>query len=305
MPLPQTKFIWMDGQMVPWEDAKIHVLSHVVHYGTSWFEGIRAYRTAKGTAIFRLEEHLHRLGQSLKIYHSELPYSVEELAEVCKRVIRENGLDSCYLRPVAFRGYHELGLYPLRCPLHVAVAAWEWGRYLGEDALESGVDVGVSSWSRMYPNTLPTASKAGGNYMNAQLIRIEAMNNGYSEGIALSPQGYVSEGSGENIFMVFDGKLYTPPFGASILPGITRATVITLAKEAGYEVVEEQIPRGMLYTAEEIFFTGTAAEITPVRSVDKITIGAGKPGPFTREIQRRFFDVIHNGNDPHGWLSFV
>lgn len=305
MPLPQTKFIWMDGQMVPWEDAKIHVLSHVVHYGTSWFEGIRAYRTAKGTAIFRLEEHLHRLGQSLKIYHSELPYSVEELAEVCKRVIRENGLDSCYLRPVAFRGYHELGLYPLRCPLHVAVAAWEWGRYLGEDALESGVDVGVSSWSRMYPNTLPTASKAGGNYMNAQLIRIEAMNNGYSEGIALSPQGYVSEGSGENIFMVFDGKLYTPPFGASILPGITRATVITLAKEAGYEVVEEQIPRGMLYTAEEIFFTGTAAEITPVRSVDKIKIGAGKPGPFTREIQRRFFDVIHNGNDPHGWLSFV
>jgi branched-chain amino acid aminotransferase len=295
----------MDGQMVPWEDAKIHVLSHVVHYGTSWFEGIRAYRTAKGTAIFRLEEHLHRLGQSLKIYHSELPYSVEELAEVCKRVIRENGLDSCYLRPVAFRGYHELGLYPLRCPLHVAVAAWEWGRYLGEDALESGVDVGVSSWSRMYPNTLPTASKAGGNYMNAQLIRIEAMNNGYSEGIALSPQGYVSEGSGENIFMVFDGKLYTPPFGASILPGITRATVIILAKEAGYEVVEEQIPRGMLYTAEEIFFTGTAAEITPVRSVDKITIGAGKPGPFTREIQRRFFDVIHNGNDPHGWLSFV
>lgn len=305
MPLPKTEFIWMNGDFVRWDDAKIHVLSHVVHYGSSWFEGIRAYKTERGTAIFRLHEHIKRLENSLKIYHAELPYSKEELAEVCLEVVRKNKLGSCYIRPIVYRGYNELGVYPLNCPVEVSVAAWEWGKYLGDSAIDEGVDVCVSSWSRPAPNTLPTMSKAGGNYMNAQLMRIEAIINGYNEAIGLSVHGYVSEGSGENIFLVYEGVLYTTPLGASILPGVTRASAVKIARELGVPVILEQIPREMLYTCDELFFTGTAVEITPVVSVDKIKVGNGKVGPITKAIQKRFFDVVKSGDDPYNWLTFI
>jgi branched-chain amino acid aminotransferase len=305
MPLPKTEYIWMNGEFVSWDKAQIHVLSHVVHYGTSWFEGIRAYHTERGTAIFRLQEHIKRLGNSLKIYHSQIPYTEEELCRACIDTVKKNNLQSCYIRPIVFRGYGELGINPMRCPVDVAIAAWEWGQYLGDTALQEGVDVCVSSWHRLAPNTLPSLSKAGGNYMNAQLIKIEAMNNGYSEAIALSVHGYISEGSGENIFLVHDGTLYTPPLGASILSGVTRATVLAIAKEFGIPVVEEQIPRAMLYTVDEIFFTGTAVEITPVRSVDRIAIGNGSVGPITKRIQDRFFEIVRTGSDPYGWLTFI
>lgn len=305
MAIPQTEYIWKNGEFIGWNDAQLHVLSHAVHYGSSWFEGIRAYKTARGTAVFRLQEHLRRLHNSLRIYNSILPYSVEELTTACIELIKKNGLQACYIRPLALRGYGELGIFPLNCPLDVYIAAWEWGKYLGEEALEKGVDVGVASWNRLAPNTLPTLSKAGGNYMNAQLIRIEAHAHGYSEAIALSVDGYVSEGSGENIFLVQDGTLYTPPLGASILSGVTRATVLTIAKELGIPVCEIQIPRAMLYTVDEIFFTGTAVEITPVRSVNKTPIGNGAVGPLTRAIQARFFACVQQGEDPYGWLTFV
>lgn len=305
MAIPQTEYIWKNGEFIHWDDAKIHVLSHVVHYGTSWFEGIRAYETDRGTAVFRLQEHLKRLQNSLKIYNSILPYSIEEMSEACLELIRKNELQSCYIRPFALRGYNELGIFPLNCPLEVYIAVWEWGKYLGEDALEKGVDVCVASWNRLAPNTLPTLSKAGGNYMNAQLIRIEANTHGYSEAIALSVDGYVSEGSGENIFMVQEGVLYTPPLGSSILSGVTRASVLTIARELDIPVCEMQIPRAMLYTVDEIFFTGTAVEITPVRSVNKVPIGDGSVGPITRRIQERFFACVKKGEDPYGWLTFV
>ncbi len=305
MAIPQTEYIWKNGEIIGWNDAQIHVLSHVVHYGTSWFEGIRAYETPRGTGIFRLHEHLKRLHNSLKIYNSVLPYSVEELVQACVELVQKNNLKSCYIRPFALRGYGELGIFPLNCPLDVYIAAWEWGKYLGEEALEKGVDVCVASWNRLAPNTLPTLSKAGGNYMNAQLMRIEANTHGYSEAIALSVDGYVSEGSGENIFLVQDGVLYTPPLGASILSGVTRASVLTIAKDLGIPICEIQIPRAMLYTVDEIFFTGTAVEITPVRSVNRITIGDGIVGPITRQVQERFFDCVKNGNDPYGWLTFI
>ena len=305
MAIPQTEHIWKNGEFIGWNDAQIHVLSHVVHYGTSWFEGIRAYDTARGTGVFRLQEHLQRLKNSLKIYNSILPYSVEEMAEACVELIKKNNLQSCYIRPFALRGYAELGIFPLNCPLDVYIAVWEWGKYLGDEALDKGVDVCVASWSRLAPNTLPTLSKAGGNYMNAQLMRIEANTHGYSEAIALSVDGYVSEGSGENIFLVQEGVLYTPPLGASILSGVTRASVLTIARELGIPICEIQIPRAMLYTVDEIFFTGTAVEITPVRSVNKVPIGEGTVGPITRRIQERFFDCVQNGNDPYGWLTFI
>jgi branched-chain amino acid aminotransferase len=297
--------IWMNGQFVNWDDAKIHVLSHVVHYGSSLFEGVRCYNTKKGTAVFRLPEHTKRLFNSCKIYRMTIPFTHEQLNQAQLELIRINKLESCYIRPVAYRGYHALGVDPTGCPIDVAIAVWRWGKYLGADALEKGVDVCVSSWNRMAPNTFPAMAKAGANYMNSQLIKLEAIQNGYVEGIALDHNGMVSEGSGENIFLVYDGDLITPPYSGSILPGITRNTVMTLAKEMGLNVIEGNVPREMLYIADEVFLTGSAAEISPIRSIDRIQIGQGVAGPITRQLQKAFFDVIENGNDKHGWLTFV
>lgn len=305
MPLPKTEYIWMNGKFVKWDDAKIHVLSHVVHYGSSWFEGLRAYNTKKGTAIFRLPEHIHRLALSVKIYRGEMPFSEEEMCKATIDLVRKNNLQSCYIRPVVYRGYGELGVYPLTCPLEAAIGTWQWGKYLGKEALDQGVDVCVSSWSRLSNNSMPASSKAGGNYLNSQLVRMEALQHGYAEGIGLDAHGNVSEGSGENIFFVQDGKIYTPPLSSSILQGITRASVVQIAKDIGIDIIETTIPRSMLYTADEIFFSGTAVEVTPVRSVDTIKVRDGKVGEITRQVQRVFFDVVENAVDPHGWLTFI
>ena len=305
MPISPVAKIWMNGKLVNWADANIHILSHVVHYGSSWFEGIRCYETKKGSAIFRLDKHLERLYDSVKIYHAEIPFKRKQLEEAILQTIQVNGMKSCYIRPIVYRGYGDVGVNPLHNPVDVSIAVWEWGTYLGDAALASGIDVCVSSWTRPAPNTLPTVAKAGGNYLNSQLIKMEAVKAGFTEGIALDIFGYVSEGSGENIFMVKNGDVYTPPFTSSILPGVTRSTVITLLKEAGYRLVEGPVSRELLTIADELFFTGTAAEITPIRSVDRMPVGEGKPGPITKDVQRRFFDVVHNGNDPHGWLKFV
>jgi len=303
--LKPTEKIWHNGRFIAWDDAKIHVLSHVTSYGSSVFEGIRCYETPTGPAIFRVKEHIRRLADSAKIYRIELKYRVDELAEAMAELIRLNRLKSCYLRPIALRGYGDVGVLPNN-PTEVYIACWEWGKYLGEEALASGVDVCVSSWTRIAPNTLPALAKAGANYMNSQLIRMEAHTNGYAEGIALDESGYVSEGSGENIFVVRDGKILTPPLGASVLPGITRDTIIQLAQSMGISVSETLVPREMLYIADEVFFSGTAAEITPIRSVDRIEIGKGARGPITEKLQKAFFGII-NGEAPdrHGWLTPV
>jgi len=305
MSVKPVKKIWMNGKMVDWADANIHVLSHVVHYGSSWFEGIRCYNTAKGPAIFRLDKHLERLFDSVKIYHAEIPYQRPELEAAILETIRVNELKSCYIRPIVYRGYGDVGVNPLNNPVDIAIAVWEWGTYLGADALEKGIDVCVSSWTRPAPNTLPTISKAGGNYLNSQLVKIEAIKAGFSEGIALDVFGFVSEGSGENIFMVKNGDVYTPHFASSILPGVTRSSVMTILREKGYRLIEGPVSRELLTIADELFFTGTAAEITPIRSVDRFPISDGKPGPITRDVQKGFFDVVKNGNDSHGWLKFV
>jgi branched-chain amino acid aminotransferase len=305
MPIPKTRLIWMNGRFVPWDKAQVHVLSHALHYGSSWFEGIRAYRTRRGTAVFRLHDHMRRLHDSCKIYYTDLPYSTEQLAEATIELLRRNELREGYIRPIVFRGYGEMGVTPFGCPVEVAIAAWKWGRYLGGDPLERGVDVCVSSWMRLHGNTLPTVAKAAANYMNSQLVRIEALRHGYDEGLTLDAHGNLSEGSGENVFLVRDGVLYTPPIAASILPGITRATVFQLARDAGIPIVEQVIPRAMLYVADEVFLTGTAAEITPVRTIDRITIGSGTVGPVTRTIVERFLAVVRDGDDPYGWLTFV
>jgi len=305
MPVKKVEKIWMNGQLVNWDDAKIHILSHVVHYGSSWFEGIRCYNTAKGSAILRLDAHLRRLYDSCKIYRAEIPYNKLQLEQAIKETIHANKLKACYIRPIVYRGYGEVGVNPTGCPIDVTIAVWEWGAYLGKEALEKGIDVGVSSWHRPAPNTFPTIAKAGGNYLNSQLIKLEAVANGYVEGIALDVTGNISEGSGENIFLVRDKTLFTPPLSAALLPGVTRSCMVTLAKDLGFAVVEMTIPREMLFTVDEVFFTGTAAEITPIRSVDRIPIGEGKPGPMTKELQKAFFDVIHNGNDKHKWLNFI
>jgi branched-chain amino acid aminotransferase len=300
-----TEKIWFNGQFIAWDDAKIHVLSHVVSYGSSVFEGIRCYETASGPAIFRLREHVRRLIDSARIYRMDtFRFSQEELAEAMIELVNVNKLKSCYLRPIALRGYGEIGVNGLNNPVDVYIACWEWGKYLGEHGLSNGVDVCISSWMRIAPNTLPALSKAGANYMNSQLIRMEAVTNGYDEGIALDASGNVSEGSGENIFVVRDGKIVTPPLGASILPGITRDSILTLAADLGIPVVESIIPRELLYIADEVFFTGTAAEVTPVRSIDRIQIGKGKCGPITEKLQREFFAIV-NGTTPdrHNWLS--
>lgn len=304
--MQKSDVIWFNGELVPWDAATIHVLSHVVHYGSSVFEGIRCYATPSGPAIFRLKEHTRRLFDSAKIYRMPIPYTPDQINAACKAVVAANKLESAYLRPVAYRGYGELGVDPRPCPVDVAIAALNWGRYLGEEALEQGVDVGVSSWWRIAPNTLPALAKVGANYMNSQLIRLEAAEHGYSEGIALDTQGFVSEGSGENLFLIRDGRIFTPPLNASVLPGITRDTVITLAADLGYQVVQERLPREALYIADELFFTGTAAEVSPIRSVDGIQIGIGRRGPITEQLQSAFFDVI-NGEIPDrwGWLEQV
>jgi branched-chain amino acid aminotransferase len=305
MAIKPTDKIWMNGKFVKWNEANIHILSHVVHYGSSWFEGIRCYETKKGSAIFRLDKHLERLYDSAKIYHAALPFSKQELEKAILETIRVNNMKSCYIRPIVYRGYGDVGVNPLNNPVDVSIIVWEWGKYLGTEALKSGIDCCVSSWTRPAPNTLPTIAKAGGNYLNAQLIKIEAIKAGFTEGIALDVHGYVSEGSGENIFMVKNRDVYTPPFVSSILPGITRNSVMTLLREAGYRVHEVMVSREMLSIADELFFTGTAAEITPIRSVDRLPIGDGKPGPITMEAQKRFFDIVQNGNDSKGWLKFV
>jgi len=293
----EAKYIWMSGKFVPWNEAKVHVLTHALHYGSAVFEGIRAYKTQKGTAVFRLKEHLKRLLDSAKIYRMESPYSLEELEKVTVELIKMNELDECYIRPLIYRGYYNLGVNPMECPVEVSIAVWKWGKYLGPEALEQGVDVMVSSWNRMAPNTFPAMAKSTANYANAQLIKMEAVLNGFAEGIALNPDGTVSEGSGENIFLVKDGKIYTPSLDSMVLPGITRATVIEIARNMGIEVIETRIPREMLYIADELFFTGTAAEITPIRSVDRIIIGDGKRGPITKKIQEEFFRIIDTADE--------
>jgi branched-chain amino acid aminotransferase len=305
--LTPTEKIWHNGRFIPWENATLHVLSHVVSYGTSVFEGIRCYSTPSGPAIFRLREHVRRMVDSAKIYRMEnIGFSIDTLCEAIVELVRVNQMDSCYIRPIALRGYGEMGVNPLHNPIDVYLACWSWGKYLGEEALAEGVDVCVSSWTRIAPNTLPALAKAGANYMNSQLIKMEAIANGYSEGIALDKNGYVSEGSGENIFVVRDGRIHTPPLGASVLPGITRDTILTLARELEIPVVETIVPREMLYIADEVFFSGTAAEITPIRSVDRIQIGKGRRGPVAEALQKEFFGVVNHGHsDRHGWLTPV
>jgi branched-chain amino acid aminotransferase len=295
----------MNGKLVKWADATIHVLSHVIHYGSSWFEGIRCYETKRGSAIFRLDAHIRRLYDSVKIYRAEIPYTKEQIEAAIKETIRANKLKACYIRPIVYRGYGDVGVNPLSCPIDVTIAVWEWGAYLGPEALEKGIDVCVSSWQRFAPNTAPTMAKAGGNYLNSQLIKLEALAGGYVEGIALDTFGNVSEGSGENIFLVRDNVVFTPPISAALLPGVTRSSIMQLARDLGYKVIEMNIPREMLFTVDEVFFSGTAAEITPIRSVDRILVGNGKPGPITKELQSTFFDVVKNGNDKYQWLNFV
>ncbi|HUR32254.1 MAG TPA: branched-chain amino acid transaminase [Vicinamibacterales bacterium] len=306
MSFPGTGTIWMNGKLVEWKDATIHIASHVIHYGSGVFEGARCYSTPKGSAVFRLDEHMVRLVNSAKIYRMAYPLDLAGWREAVLGTIRANKMKACYIRPLVYRGYHTLGVNPLANPVDAAILLWEWGAYLGAEALEQGVDVKVASWSRMAPNTLPAMAKATANYANSQLIKMEALADGYSEGIALDVFGNVSEGSGQNIFVVRDGMIYTPPLSASVLGGITRDSIVTLARDLGYTVVEQNLPRELLYVADEVFFTGTAAEVTPIRSIDKITIGKGKRGPVTAALQSAFFAVV-NGDvpDTHGWLTYV
>jgi branched-chain amino acid aminotransferase len=302
--ITETQWIWRDGQFIPWADATLHVLSHSVQFGSSAFEGIRCYSTPKGPAIFRLREHLQRLLHSCKIYRMDVPYSIDDLVAASKELIVRNGIDACYLRPMVVRGYGTAGMVPIGAPIEVYLPCWPWGAYLGDEALASGVDACVSSWHRVEPNTIPAMAKIAGNYLSGQLIKMEALANGYAEGIALAPSGMVGEGSGQNVFIVSDGTLITTPLDGSILGGITRMTIMQLAADAGIPVREMHIPREMLYMADEVFFTGTAAELTPVRSVDRITVGAGKPGPITLAMQKRFLDIAHGrAEDVHGWLT--
>lgn len=304
MALKKTDKIWHNGKLIRWEDATIHVMSHVVHYGSSVFEGVRCYTPGGNPAILRAEEHIQRLLDSAKIYRMDLSYGREEIIAAMVELVKANGVWPCYLRPVIFRGYGDAGVSPNGCPVEAYIINYPWGKYLTQD--DSGVDVCVSSWTRIAPNTLPALAKSGANYMNSQLIRMEAMANGYVEGIALDTNGYVSEGSGENIFVVRNEVLQTAPLGNSVLPGITRDSVLKLAKDLGIPVVEAGIPREMLYIADEVFFTGTAAEITPIRSVDRISVGNGEIGPVTRKLQREFFGIVMGEKpDRFGWLTSV
>jgi branched-chain amino acid aminotransferase len=304
MALQKTDKIWHKGKLIRWEDATVHVMAHVIHYGSSVFEGVRCYAPPSGPAIFRAQEHVQRLLDSAKVYRMDVGFSSEELITAMTDLVRANGIWPCYIRPIAFRGYGDAGVTPVNCPVEVYVVNYPWGKYLTQD--DSGVDVCVSSWTRIAPNTLPALAKAGANYMNSQLIRMEATTNGYAEGIALDANGYVSEGSGENVFIVRNGVLQTAPLGNSVLPGITRDSILTLARELGIPVSEAGIPREMLYIADEAFFTGTAAEVTPIRSVDRIPVGKGDVGPITRALQREFFGIVHGTQpDRFHWLTPV
>jgi branched-chain amino acid aminotransferase len=306
VPITPVDKIWMDGELVDWADAKIHVLSHALHYGSGVFEGIRAYETHRGPAVWHLDEHLRRLFRSAKLYHMDLPFSHEQLVDATKHIIRANGLPSCYIRPIAFRGYGEIGVNPMHAPINVTIAVWPWGAYLGEEALEQGVRIKISSWRRNSQNALPAAAKADGQYINSVLAKVESLNAGYDEAIMLNESGFVTDGSGENVFVVRDGRLFTPPTQAGCLDGVTRNSVMALAREADYEVREENLVRTDLYNADEAFFTGTAAEITPIREVDDRVVGAGQRGPVTKELQDAFFAAT-KGEDPRhpDWLTFV
>ncbi len=305
MTLGQGK-IWYDGKFVDWNDATTHVLSHVIHYGSSVFESMRCYKTKKGSAIFRVADHVDRLFDSAKIYRMPLPFSPDQLCQAIIETVRVNKLQECYVRPFAFRGYGNMGVNPLSNPVHVAIAAWDWGKYLGDEALEKGASVKVSSWNKSAPNTIPSLAKAGGNYLNAQLAKMEAVQEGFDEAIMLDVFGYVSEGSAENIFIVRNGVIFTPPTSASILAGMTRHSVFVIAKDLGMRIEQHLLPREALYIADEIFFSGTAAEITPVTAVDKIPIGDGKRGPITAQIQKHFFGIVQGEiEDTHGWLTYI
>jgi len=308
MPIPATPYIWFNGKLVAWEKATVHVLAHALHYGSSVFEGIRAYETPRGVAIFRLRDHTRRLFDSAKVYRIQIPFSADQINDACRQVIAVNSLSrGAYIRPVAFRGYGEIGVAPkIDPPVEVAVAAWEWGKYLGDESAAAGVDVCVSSWQRVAPNTLPALAKAGGNYLSSQLISQEAKRLGFAEGIGLATDGTVSEGAGENLFVIKDGVLLTPSLAHSVLGGLTRDTVMTLARQMGIEVREISIPREMLYLADELFFTGTAVEVTPIRSVDRITVGVGHRGPITEKLQKAFFGLFTGATqDQWGWLDYV
>lgn len=298
--------IWMDGGLVDWADANIHIMSHVVHYGSGVFEGVRCYHTPEGPKVFRLQEHIRRLFESAKIYRMDIPFSQEQIVEAVLETIRANNLKSCYIRPLVYRGLGSAGVNPLKCPVKTAIAVWSWGSYLGEDSMENGVSVKIASWNRAAPNTYPALAKACGNYLNSQLIKMEALQDGYDEGIALDWQGHVSEGSGENVFLVRNGVIYTPTSAGSILPGITRHCVVTLARDLDIRIQRQCIPREALYIADEVFFSGTAAEITPVTKIDQLPIGNGKRGEITTKIQKAFFDIVQGKvADPYGWFTAV
>ena len=306
MPITEVDKIWMDGELVDWRDANVHVLSHAVHYGSGVFEGIRAYETARGPAVWHLHEHLKRLFRSANLYHMEIPFSLEAITEATKEVIRANGMDACYIRPLVLRGYGELGVNPLNAPVNVFIAVWPWGAYLGEEALERGVRIKISSWRRNSQNALPSAAKASGQYINGVLAKIESLKAGYDEAVLLNEQGTVTDGSGENLFIVRDGVLTTPPISAGCLDGITRSSVKTIARDLGYQVTEEHLVRTDLYNADECFFTGTAAEITPIREVDDRPVGEGTRGPITKELQGAFFAATKGETDRYAdWLTYV
>ncbi len=306
MTLEKTEYIWFNGELVPWDQATVHVTAHALHYGSSVFEGIRAYEVNGTAAIFRLGPHVDRLLNSCKIYRMDIGYSKEAISQAIIETVKVNKLKGCYIRPLVFRGTGAIGVNPLPCSVEIVIFAFEWERYLGAEAIEQGVDVGVSSWRRIAPDTFASMAKIGGQYVNSQLMKMEALSHNYVEAIALNYDGFVSEGSGENIFLVRDGIIYTPPLGASILEGITRHSIITLATDLGYTVREATIPRELLYLADELFFTGTAAEVTPIRSVDGITIGNGKRGPITARLQAEFFGILAGEvQDRHGWLTPV
>ncbi|MFQ5878212.1 MAG: branched-chain amino acid transaminase [Acidobacteriota bacterium] len=306
MSLAKTESIWMNGRLVPWDRANVHVLSHVIHYGSCLFEGIRCYETRRGSAVFRLRDHVARLFDGCRIYRIEPPYDRAQIEAAIIETVRANRLKACYIRPLVYRGYGSMGVDPTPCPVEVAIAVWPWGAYLGHEALEKGVDVMVSSWRRAAPDTFPAMAKASANYMNSQLIKLEALANGYVEGIALDPAGFVSEGSGENLFIVRHGTLHTPPLDASILPGVTRASILQLAHDLGIPVLERHIPREMLYLADEAFFVGTATEVTPIRSIDRIPVGRGRMGEITARLQAEFMALTSGRRDDrHGWFTPV
>jgi branched-chain amino acid aminotransferase len=302
--------VWHDGEFIRWDDARVHVMSHVLHYGSSVFEGIRTYKTRRGPAVFRLREHMQRLLNSAKIYRMSHPWNLDDLCDATVELVRRSGLQQCYVRPIMFRALDEerpaFGVNPFPNPMACYIGAWDWGKYLGEEAIERGVDVCVSSWNRLTPNSMPAMAKAGANYMNSQLIKMEALTNGYAEGIALDDRGYISEGSGENIFLVHAGKVITPPLSSAILPGITRDSVIEICRALEIPIVESGLQRASLYVADELFFSGTAAEITPIKSVDRIQVGEGRRGPVTERIQKLFFEITSGEREaPGDWLTFV